>query len=274
MQFLDTWQNRVPGVDFGGEIEAESGPLGGIIQTDNTLEAIWVWSHWTRITGETEYLDEIANAWTYAQQYPAWLEEGGDGYYRVHNCAWGLTAESEYRAATADTSKKAYARTCGDYVKNTPLAMPNTGRLNTFCEAWAAGNLFLASEELSRPDWRQKALDYGELIITWVNYNPPVQLSAEYWAMSSGTVVWGLCNTVFRNDPARGQTWIQNYGALRRHLSGLVQRRGRHLRLGQFLERRLLQRAFRHGRRVRRPALHRRRGRSSRASSSLTTRDT
>lgn len=214
VHFLEVWQNRVPGVNFGGEIEAEAGPLAGVIQTDNTLEAIWVWSHWTRLTGSTEYLDEIANAWTYSLQYPAWLEEGGDGYYRVHNCAWGLTAESEYRAATADTSKKWYARNCGDYIKNTPLSMPSSQRLNTFCEAWAAGNLFLYAEEVNRPDWRQKALDYGEALLTWVNYNPPTQLSAEYWAMSSGTVVWGVCNSVFRADPARGQTWIQTNGAL------------------------------------------------------------
>jgi hypothetical protein len=213
VQFLETWQNRVAGVDFGGEIEAESGPLGGVIQTDNTLEAIWTWSHWTRITGDTQYLDEIANAWTYALQYPAWLEEGGNGYYRVHNCAWGLAAESEYRAATADTSKKWYARTCGDYIKNTPLALVSTQRLNPFCEAWAAGCLFVYAEEENRADWRQKALDYGEALLTWVNYNPPVQLSAEYWAMSSGTVVWGLCNSVFRDDPARGQTWIETNGA-------------------------------------------------------------
>ncbi len=212
-QFLETWQNRVPGVDFGGEIEAEGGPLGTVIQTDNTLEAIWVWSHWTRLTGDLQYLDEIANAWTYSVRYPAWLEEGGDGYYRVHNCAWGLTAESEYRAATADTSKKSYARTCGDYIKNTPLSIINTQRLNAFCEAWAAGNLFLYAEEENRPDWRQKALDYGELLINWVNYSPPVQLAAEYWAMSSGTVVWGLCNSVFRDDPARGQAWVQANGA-------------------------------------------------------------
>jgi hypothetical protein len=216
VQFLETWQNRVPGVNFGGEIEAEGGALAGVIQTDNTLEAIWVWSHWTRVTGDTQYLDEIANAWIYALQYPAWLEEGGtgDNYYRVHNCAWGLTAESEYRAATADTSKKWYARSCGDYIKNTPLVIYNTQRLNPFCQAWAAGNLFLYAEEANRPDWRQKALDYGEALITWVNYNPPTQLSAEYWAMSSGTVVWGLCNSVFRDDPVRGQAWIQTQGAL------------------------------------------------------------
>jgi hypothetical protein len=32
--------------------------------------------------------------------------------------------------------------------------------------------------------------------------------------MSSGTLVWGLCNSVFREDPAAGAAWVGQYGAL------------------------------------------------------------
>ncbi len=212
--FLDVWQNKVAGPDFGGEIEAESGPLGGVIQTDNTLEAIWVWSHYMIITGRQTYLPDIANAWIYCQNYPPWLEEGGDGYYRVHNCAWALAAESEYRAATADTTFKWFARTSANYIVKTPLTIGQTQKLNAFVEGWAAGNLYLYGQEMSNPGWMTSAVNYGNALLNWVAYNPPVQLELEYWAMSSGTLVWGLCNSVFRDNPSEGKTWVQNYGAL------------------------------------------------------------
>lgn len=214
VRFLDVWQYRGVGSNFGGMIEAEGGPLGGVIQTDNTLEAIWVWSHYKRLTGTTAYDDNIADAWTYCQVWPAWLEEGGNGYYRVHNCAWALTAESEYRAATADTSFKWYGRTSAEYIRSTPLFLNQSQRLNAMVQGWAAGNLYVYAEELGNPTWRQKALDYGETMINWIAVNPAVNLSFETWAMSAGTIVWGICNSVFRNDQPRGALWVQNNGAL------------------------------------------------------------
>jgi hypothetical protein len=214
VHFLDTWQYRGVGSNFGGMIEAESGPLGGVIQTDNTLEAIWVWSHYKRLTGTTSYDDNIHDAWTYCQTFPAWLEEGSNGYYRVHNCAWALTTESEYRAATADTGFKAYGRTSAEYIKNTPLFLNQSQRLNAMVQGWAAGNLFLYADELGHAVWRQKALDYGETMIAWIAVSPATNLSFETWAMSAGTIVWGICNSVFRNDPPRGQQWVQDNGAL------------------------------------------------------------
>jgi len=215
VQFLDIWQYRDAGPNFGGMIEAESGPLGGVIQTDNTLEAIWVWSHYQRLTGRTEYLDNIMDAWTYCENFPAWLEEGGNGYYRVHNCAWALTAESEYRAATADGSFLDYANTSAEYIRNTPLYLGSQAqRLNAMCQAWAAGNLYLYAEEMGNTTWRQKALDYGETLIAWVAVDPVTNLAFETWAMSAGTVVWGICRSVFADDPVRGADWVAANGAL------------------------------------------------------------
>ncbi|MBD3336959.1 MAG: hypothetical protein GF355_15710, partial [Candidatus Eisenbacteria bacterium] len=212
--FLDLWQERDPGPDFGGMIEAEAGPLGDVIQTDNTLEAIQVWSHYTELTGSTEYLDNIADAWVYCQNWPAWLEEGGDGYYRVHNCAWGLAAESAYRSATGDDSYLDYAATCADYIVATPLYLSQYARINAFTEGWAAGNLYLYAEEMGSATWRDAAVAYGQDLLDWVAYDPPAQLSAEYWAMSSGTLVWGACNSILRDDPAAGEQWVEQYGAL------------------------------------------------------------
>ena len=212
--FLDVWQYLGADSDFGGMIEAEGGPLGDVIQTDNTLEAIWVWSRYTELTGSVEYLDNIADAWVYVGVHPPWLEEGGNGYYRVHNAAWGLTAESAYRSATGDDGFLAFAETCADYIVSVNLFLNQFQKLNAFVQGWAAGNLYLYGEEMSDAGWMTAALAQGEELIDWVEFDPPVQLALETWAMSSGTLVWGICNSVFRDDPARGGLWIDDYGAL------------------------------------------------------------
>ena len=52
--FLAAWQVLDPASDdYGGMIEAESGALGGVIQTDNTLEAIWCWSRFKEFSGRS-----------------------------------------------------------------------------------------------------------------------------------------------------------------------------------------------------------------------------
>ncbi len=140
VEFLAVWQLNDPdSSDHGGEIEAEAGYLGDVIQTDNTLEAIWCWARYKQVTGSTDYDDELARAWIYSTNYPAWLEEGGFGndYYRVHNCAWGLTAVLKYKEATGDAGYDAYAETCAQYIVDHPLLIDGTTwnqRLDAFCK--------------------------------------------------------------------------------------------------------------------------------------------
>ncbi|MEO0019560.1 MAG: hypothetical protein ABIK47_02830, partial [candidate division WOR-3 bacterium] len=61
--------------DFGGIIEAEHLPT--IIETDNTQEAIWVWSRHHQITGSDYYQENIRRAWIYVLRNPAYREHGG-----------------------------------------------------------------------------------------------------------------------------------------------------------------------------------------------------
>lgn len=212
--FLADWQVSDPdSSDYGGEIEAEAGYLGDVIQTDNTLESIWCWSRYKQLTGSTAYDDNIAAAWVYSTNYPAWLEEGaaGDDYYRVHNCAWGLTAVLMYAEATGDHSYDAYAETCAQYIVDHPLVIDGTvwnQRLDAFCKGWAAGNLYIFSEATGNLTYRDSALIQGDDVLAWIDAAPAANLAAEYWAMSSGTALWGVCNSVFAYDPAYGQNWL------------------------------------------------------------------
>jgi hypothetical protein len=215
VDFLAVWQVLDPdSTDHGGLIEAESGYLGDVIQTDNTLEAIWSWSRYRQFSGRTTFDDNVEAAWVYCTNFPAWLEEGnvGDDYYRVHNCAWALTAVLQYEASTGDTSYADYAETCADYIVAHSLDVFSgtiyQQRLNAFCKGWAAGNLYLYGEALNDPGLKSAAKRQGQDVLDWVNQSPDIYLTSEYWAMSSGTAMWGICNSVFRDDPAGGEAWL------------------------------------------------------------------
>src|SRR4051812_29095479 len=48
----------------GGVIECEAPPCSTIIQSDNTQEAVWIWSTHQRLTGH-DHSAELARAWIY-----------------------------------------------------------------------------------------------------------------------------------------------------------------------------------------------------------------
>ena len=61
--------------NFGGIIEAEHLPT--TIETDNTQEAIWVWTRWHELTGRDDYRTNIRRAWHYVMTFPAYREGSG-----------------------------------------------------------------------------------------------------------------------------------------------------------------------------------------------------
>jgi hypothetical protein len=198
--FLQPLQCEDPGANFGGQREEEPGGGYYIIETDNTLEAIQVWSRYHQFTGNAQYDDEIRDAWTYAYAWPAWLE--GAGYYSAHNCAWGLAAELQYRTTFGDSAHWNYAVNCANYIIATPLSFASSL------------NLYLYGEATGNETYKRTAVQRAREIMDWVEIDPANRLSQESWAMSSGTFVWGLCNSIFRYNPALGQQWLATYGPM------------------------------------------------------------
>ncbi len=212
--FLADWQVQNPAsANHGGMIEAEAGPLGNVIQTDNTLEAIWVWSARRAWTDRADHDANIQAAWIYCDRFPAWAEEGsvGDNYYRAHNCAWGLAACQAYEAATGDTTRRAYARTCGNYIATHPLSLSNANSLNAMVTGWCAGSLHDAALWMNRVDWREASREQGLDLLDFVEENPAQWLAWDEWAMSGGTMLWGLCRSVFTDAPLYGEQWLQDH---------------------------------------------------------------
>jgi hypothetical protein len=208
--FEQPLQCEDPGANFGGEREEEMGGLYYVIETDNTLEAIEVWSRYYQLTGNSQYLDEIRDAWVYAYTWPAWLE--GAGYYSSHNCAWALAAELKYRTTFNDSAHWDYAVNSANYILQTQL--PLTDPLNVMVTGWCCGNLYLYGEATDNEDYKRVACQRALQIMDWVEVDPHNRLAMESWAMSSGTFIWGLCNSIFREDPALGEQWLAAYGPM------------------------------------------------------------
>jgi len=85
-QWLAT-QQVTSGANLGGIWEGED--LTTTVQTDNTTEAIWIWSRYAEITGDyTTYLTNINNAWIYCHNFPSWHESTtATDYYNTYNVA-------------------------------------------------------------------------------------------------------------------------------------------------------------------------------------------
>lgn len=198
--------------EFGGIIEGEDAL--NVVETDNTQEAIWVWSRYYQLTGDTTYFENLKRAWIYVMNHPAYLEEGSDSdYYRVWNCGLALFCEMIYRNTFDDTSYSWYADTCVEYMYEHPLPFdqPTYQMLHPKVTSLAAGMLYQYGKEQNNQVCKDTAVAYGNRVKAWIEANPATNINNEQWAMSGGTAVWGMCRSVFDADTAAGITWLGTY---------------------------------------------------------------
>ncbi len=201
---------------YGGMREGEH--MLNIIQTDNTSESIWIWSHYYALTGSDDYHDNVDAAWTYCMNYPAYDEEGGDdrvtGYYRVYNCGWALRAEMEYRQVYGDNTYESYADSCASYLCHNFLYLYYpTGmyrRVNGMIEAWAIGNLYEYGVYTGDPVLVTRAADLADSVRAWAETNPN-KFHWKEWAMGGGAVMWGVVKSYFQEYPSGLETWVETY---------------------------------------------------------------
>ena len=180
------------------------------MESDKTHEAIRVWSQyaiWTSDTGT--YGPNIRAAQTYCNLHPAWLEGGGLGYYSAHNCGWGFEAVKKYREAYNDTTWNWYGDSCATWMVANPLNWQDM--LNAFAEALGLGGMYSHAAYRERQDWVNHCITRGRALRTWLQASPN-RLYAESWALSGGTAVWGLTETLFAAYPDSGAIWVEQWG--------------------------------------------------------------
>ena len=196
--------------DYGGIIEAEHMPTA--IETDNTQEAIWVWSRWYELTGSDDYRENIRRAWVYVLNHPAYWEHGGQPtllWYAVWNSGLALMVEPEYRRAYGDSTYLSYADSCAGFLLRNPL--PDYGYRDNFVTGQSSGMAYdYALERENRP-LGDSCLVRGGRVKTWIEAGARARLGWGDWAMSGGTAFWGVCRTVCREDTAAGKQWTATF---------------------------------------------------------------
>jgi hypothetical protein len=197
--------------DFGGIIESEHQP--GIIESDNTHEAVWVWSRWYELTGLDTYRENVRRAWVYLYRHPAWREHGGQPsslWYAVWNAGLGFFAEAEYRRAFGDSTHAVYADTCRTFFLNNPLAL-YASALDYFVTGQSSGMAYDYAVLHDDNVLRDSALARGLRVKQWVEADAQVRLAVGNWAMCGGTAFWGIAHTFCKADTAAGRQWLQTY---------------------------------------------------------------
>jgi len=217
-QFIATLQVAdTSSADYGGMREGEH--MLNVIQTDNTSESIWMWSHYYRLAGTDLFGEYVDAAWEYVMNHKAYNEEGNDdpitGYYRRYNCSWALRAVMEYSDVYGDPTYAGYGDSCASYLCHNPMILNvTTGaarRLNGLIMGWAVGNLYEYGQYTSNPTYVSKALDMADSLQGWAEFNP-AKFHWKEWAMEGGSVMWGIVHSVFADDPTGAAAWVSTYG--------------------------------------------------------------
>ena len=223
VKFWDTWQLLdIDSAEHGGIIEAESGELRDVIQTDNTQEVVWDWAFYTNRSGDSTYLENIDTAWVYLSNYPAYFEEISDlgsghtsYYYRVWNSALGLLMVQGLRDFLGE-DYSGYEDSCWAVIRDHRLPLdtpwPEIDGLHALVSAFAAGALYQWSLDYTCIEYGDTAMSIARDVQEWIDRDTAAHMEYIDWAMSGGTILWGLMNSVFTAMPDSLDAWLAVYG--------------------------------------------------------------
>lgn len=209
--FLDSMQeHNAEDRNFGGLHEGESNALWRIVETDNTQESIRVWCEYAAYFNDPDrFRQNVDDAWTYCDSFPAWEESAPGEMYGLHNSGWGLIAEIGFRATYQDTSRRWYGINCANHlVEHTPdIEVDMEDNLMPLVAGWAAGTLYQYGMLEDNEEYRDAAINIGEQVKAWIDSDLNRLHANEVWALSGGTAMWGVLKSVGQVDSAGTADW-------------------------------------------------------------------
>jgi hypothetical protein len=204
--------------EFGGEIEVQSGPGHAIIQSDNTQEAVWIWSWERQLNADPSYSPQIANAFTFLSVFPGWLKWEGTGdtgpdYYSIYNCAWGVRAIVEYEASSGDLSHHSYGQMCAEHIQSYAATVASSagsesGLIDMATASFAASGLWIWGTAQGDSAMQASAVEIGSVVKTWLDTNPEVT-SSQTWAVTGAAVYDGVLGSYMKGHPDELVAWVQ-----------------------------------------------------------------
>jgi len=85
------------------------------------------------------------------------------------------------------------------------------GRLHPMVAGWSAGTLYRYGLLTGSQEYIDTSLVLGARVADWVDSNSARRMSDEVWAMSSGTAMWGVLNSVVAEDPSGWSAWLADF---------------------------------------------------------------
>ena len=121
----------------------------------------------------------------------------------------------EYLEIYGDSSFCQYTDSCADFMITHPLSftqgLPFYQQLHPLVTGWAAGTLYQYGQFTGNQTYIDTSLIFGERVKEWIEADPNRLNNNELWAMSGGTAMWGVIESVFQDDSLAGVAWLQQY---------------------------------------------------------------
>jgi hypothetical protein len=199
----------------GGIIEVQSGPGMAIIQSDNTQEAIGVWSENQKLN-HVSHVANITLGFDFLATHPGYdvweiTNDPGPDYYSVYNCGWGVRAVILYEAETGDMSHHAYGATCASHIVANAANIISFGDLlDVGPAAWAASGLWAWGNAYGDASMKMTAASIGGQVKAWIQAKPS-RISSQEWAMTGAAPFYGVIESYMKENPSELVPWVTEY---------------------------------------------------------------
>ncbi len=217
-EFVADWQLAdSDSVDYGGIIEAETGELRDVIQTDNTQESVIIWSIFRNFFNSDIFDSNLTLSLIYIDHFPAYNEEIDEYsfYYPVWNSGLAMLMTKYYTQTYGDSSLLGYGDSCARFVIDSLLpldtAYPLYNLLHCLVNSFVAGCLAEYGQFREDDYYIDRAESIAVRSKDWAEMHADTAYGMPIWAMSSGTLVWGLIKSYFSHHPDELDDWIAEF---------------------------------------------------------------
>lgn len=153
---------------------ADEGAFPIVEDFHDTLEAIWVWTFYTRLSSEQTFKPNIDWAWKYiAKNWKRFIGEKNEGK-SLYDCSYVLFSGTLYQKVFHDDKYKEFLEEAGNNLRKYLSKIKSTADREYRDPYWMAYCLGRAAKDLNKEAWFQTAEDFAKRTV--VNVKTPFSI--------------------------------------------------------------------------------------------------
>ena len=146
---------------------AEEGAFPIVEDFHDTLEAIWVWSHYTKVSREQTFKPNIDWAWEYiVKNWKRFIGEEETEDKSLYDCSYVLFSGTFYEKVFNDNKYEKLILQAGDRLETYISKLKSTEGREYYDPFWITYCLSLAGKSLKRREWLKTAETFVKRTIT------------------------------------------------------------------------------------------------------------